>query len=308
MAILKRGCVMQDYWLPVYYSVPSWLPWFTVKWPFTSQSMHLSIIQWGGKIISKHYWLKATKSRLPPFRSSFCAGLWTFLWSEWPLLTSDWDEPGSRGTQHGKALPKPDGTMCGGAAAFQSNEMWLQFAVTTASPVGLSGQRASAGKITGDQYRFFHLTIFSSLSRMLYHLRAPAYLAQLMISSKWRHRYWPLAFLLLSGKNKIGRWFFFLFLFLGQLRFFPSPQTARVNSLTRKANSYVCLCKCSTMDGTLRLKLPNNTQTVWSEHTKGPSCFVLALRGVVYLFVSALICLILFLHPRFHIPSPLPSS
>lgn len=91
----------------------------------------------------------------------------------------------------------------GGDAACQSNDMWSWCAGTTVSPVGLSGQQASAGKLTGDQYRFFHLAIFGSLSRMLYHPCMPAYLALSMISGKSRHgRSWPLAFRLFSGKIK----------------------------------------------------------------------------------------------------------
>lgn len=39
MAIVKRRCVMQEYRLPGHYYVPSWLLWFIVQLPFTSQLM-----------------------------------------------------------------------------------------------------------------------------------------------------------------------------------------------------------------------------------------------------------------------------
>lgn len=156
---------------------------------------------------------------------------------------------------------EPDGSMCGSAAACQSNDMWLPCAATTVSPVGLPGQQASAGKITGDQYRFFHLTIFGSLSRMLYHPCVPAYLAPLMISGKLRHGwYWPLAFLLFSGKKKIGRWFFVCCIF----QFSPKSSNCPSKFFDQKSKQLHLFVQeqHNARNSELCLKRPNNTQTV----------------------------------------------
>lgn len=137
--------------------------------------------------------LMAESHKEPP--SSFPAGFGLFSGLNDLCSQMAGMSPASRVTRHRKALPscwrpagrEPGGSMCGGAAACQSNDMWSQCAVTTVSPVGLSGQQASVEKITGDQYRFFHLTIFGSLSHMPYHPCVPAYLALLMSSCKLRH-------------------------------------------------------------------------------------------------------------------------